>query len=52
MENIVLVGLQDAKTRREEVVESLNELALLVKTARGRLNILSSKKEIKLTLHI
>lgn len=37
MENIVLVGLQDAKTKREEVVESLNELALLVKTARGKI---------------
>lgn len=37
MENIVLVGLQDAKTKREEVIESLNELALLVKTVGGKI---------------
>lgn len=36
MENTVLVGLQDSKTSREEVIESLNELALLVKTVGGK----------------
>ncbi len=37
MENTILVGLQDSKTKREEAVESLNELALLVKTVGGKI---------------
>ncbi len=48
MENIVLVGLQDAKTKREEVVESLNELALLVKTARGKIEYTFIQKRNKI----
>ncbi|HCJ66704.1 MAG TPA: GTPase HflX, partial [Elusimicrobia bacterium] len=36
MESTVLIGLQDPRTKREEAVESLNELALLVKTVGGK----------------
>jgi len=48
MENTILVGLQDTKTRKEEARESLNELALLVKTAGGKVEQTFVQKRSKI----
>jgi len=48
MENTILVGLQDSKIKHEEVIGSLNELALLAKTAGGKVTSTFIQKRSKI----